>query len=96
MSRAIQEFHEPLLGEADLGWLRDGSGKPVTAAIAARITREFSKMQQILGDRADRDAFTTLNRWTSSTLESIGSLVVQGFIRPAGATERRPSTEVHR
>ncbi len=62
-----------------------------TTAVAARIARELSQMQQTLGANADVDAFADLGRWTRSTLARISELMAQGFINPAGARGGRLS-----
>jgi hypothetical protein len=84
MSSATQVLLDPGLQEADISSVADGSGKQWTTAIAARIDRELSDMQQTLGGNADVNAFLTLGRWTRSTLDRIGKLMAQGFIYPAG------------
>lgn len=60
-----------------------------TAAIGERIDKEFSCMQEILGDHADANAFFGLQQWTRFTLGRIGKLIAQGRINPACAEQQR-------
>jgi nicotinic acid mononucleotide adenylyltransferase len=63
-----------------------------TTAIGERISREFSCMQDTLGDHVSVDEFLAMERWTRSALARIGDLITQGHIEPAIKERQRSET----